>query len=176
MTVNSIKDLPKYIHRAFDVATSGRPGPVLIDLPKDITAGILAEPHTRGFFQKPRLKDKIREHHTSKFGVQHSDDDITPAYAQKIATLINKAERPVIYAGHGVIQSGASELLRSVAEKANIPVTTTLQGILDLGLILTISHAFLGAVPYHTHRTARSSSSSRVLHAEWCLQSDAVLV
>ena len=111
--IKDARDIPRRINEAFHIATSGRPGPVLVDLPKDVTASVLndpvyAEPHLPGYH--------IRELGTS-------------AEIERAADMINRAERPVFYVGQGVVLSGAHEVLRQCAEKANIPVTTTLQGL-----------------------------------------------
>lgn len=121
--VTDIRDLPRRIHEAFYIATSGRPGPVLVDLPKDVTAGIMSEvpeasPHTRmasRMFQKG-LRQKLG----------FSD----AAQLDRVVGMMNNAERPVLYVGQGVVQSeGAVELVRKLANDGNIPVTTTLQGM-----------------------------------------------
>jgi acetolactate synthase-1/2/3 large subunit len=111
--VKDVRDLPRRINEAFHIATTGRPGPVVVDLPKDVTAAILkdpvvAEPHLPGYH--------LRELGTS--------DEIAAA-----ADLINKSKRPILYVGQGAVLSGAAAILRQIAEKANIPVTTTLQGL-----------------------------------------------
>ncbi|MHC4994788.1 MAG: biosynthetic-type acetolactate synthase large subunit [Planctomycetota bacterium] len=111
--VKNIEDLPRAINQAFHVATTGRPGPVLVDMPKDVTAGILkkavsVEPHLPGY-------------HIREFG---TSDEIG-----KAAEMINRARRPVIYAGQGVLIAGASQTLHDIAIQGNIPVTTTLQGL-----------------------------------------------
>ena len=111
--VKDVRDLPRAINQAFAVATSGRPGPVLVDLPKDVTAATLKEavpvdPYMPGY-------------HMRELGTSH---EIATA-----AEMINRAEKPVFYVGQGVIQSDAWQLLRDVAIKGNIPVTTTLQGL-----------------------------------------------
>lgn len=113
--VKDIKDLPWCINEAFRVATSGRPGPVLVDLPKDITAGIFkadSDPYN--------TTTNIQQNSTPKY----TEDDI-----KKVAHLINIAKKPVIYAGQGVISSGSEDLVTQLAHKAQIPVTTTLQGL-----------------------------------------------
>lgn len=125
VTVKSLKDLPRYVSRAFEVATSGRPGPVLVDLPKDITAGVLTEQHT---IVPPRLKPKM-EMSTEQVNLGGGEALMGDVQAARVAALINKSQRPIIYAGHGVVQSGASDVLRELAIKANIPVTTTLHGM-----------------------------------------------
>ncbi len=111
--VKDVRDLPRRINEAFHVATSGRPGPVLVDLPKDVTAATLQE----AVVEQPRLPG----FHTRELG--------TSSDLERAADMINRARCPVIYAGQGVILSGASDALMQVATKANIPVTTTLQGL-----------------------------------------------
>ncbi|WP_428387122.1 biosynthetic-type acetolactate synthase large subunit [Mucisphaera sp.] len=111
--VKRVEDIPRAINTAFHVAMSGRPGPVFVDLPKDVTASIMAgschpDPYLPGY--------AIREAGTS-------------SEIERAAALINKAKKPVFYAGQGAILSGATEILKQCAEKASIPVTTTLQGL-----------------------------------------------
>jgi acetolactate synthase-1/2/3 large subunit len=111
--VKRVEDLPQAINQAFYIATSGRPGPVLVDLPKDVTGSVLhqavrAEPYLPGY--------NIREAGTS-------------SEVERAAALINQAERPVFYVGQGAVLAGAQDVLRQCAEKANIPVTTTLHGL-----------------------------------------------
>ncbi|MEM8632819.1 MAG: acetolactate synthase 3 large subunit [Pseudomonadota bacterium] len=103
------------LHEAFHVATSGRPGPVLIDIPKDVqfATGIYTGPNeidTKHY--RPRLK---------------GDPDMIEALVQ----AIEEAERPILYTGGGVINSGpaASQLLRELAEATGFPVTSTLMGL-----------------------------------------------
>ena len=111
--VKDVADIPRAINQAFFIATTGRPGPVLVDLPKDVTAATLRE----AVYDEPYLPGyHIRELGTS--------DEVGRA-----AEMINKAKRPVFYVGQGVITSGGHEVLRACAQKANIPVTTTLQGL-----------------------------------------------
>src|SRR5690606_34644821 len=111
--VKDVRDLPRRINEAFHIATTGRPGPVLVDLPKDVTASVLREP----VCTEPQLIGyDIREAGTS-------------SEIARAAEMINRAKKPLFYVGQGVILSGAHEVLRQCAEKANIPVTTTLQGL-----------------------------------------------
>lgn len=118
--VNSIQDLPRYVNQAFDIATSGRPGPVLVDLPKDITAGSIPADelscNVQDFVYRRRHE---RRHQTI----------VDKRSLEQVVNLLNKAKRPVIYAGQGVIQAGASDLLRQLAFNGQIPVTTTLLGM-----------------------------------------------
>ena len=112
--VTRAADVAKTVREAFLIATSGRPGPVLIDITKDAQQGSgqfdwdAAEPSREGWRSAP----------------PPSVDDLAHAVA-----LINAAERPVILAGQGVIASGASDLLRHFAERAHAPVAVTLLGI-----------------------------------------------
>lgn len=124
--VKDVKELPRRINEAFEIATSGRPGPVLVDLPKDVTAvKLLTKPDSTPQVAV-RMKQKVEIFHKERVGA--------PGVAEYkvIAELVNKAKRPIIYAGQGVIQSKGGhgpEVLKAFAEKANIPVTTTLQGM-----------------------------------------------
>lgn len=111
--VKDVRDLARVIREAFYLARSGRPGPVLVDLPKNVIQATtnFVYPETvnlRGY--RPTI-----EPHKGQ--------------VQKAANAIRKAKRPVIYAGGGVIHSGASEELRKFAEMLQIPVTTTLMGL-----------------------------------------------
>ena len=123
--VKSIEELPRRINEAFKIATSGRPGPVLVDLPKDITAGILHTPlpfkaTTPGIhLGLPMNPLQILDHLPS--------DDVL---IKEAAGMINQAQKPIIYAGNGVLSSPMGpKLLKELAEKGNIPVCTTLQGL-----------------------------------------------
>ncbi|KAI1496129.1 acetolactate synthase, partial [Biscogniauxia marginata] len=121
--VKNIAELPRRINEAFEIATSGRPGPVLVDLPKDVTAGILrkAIPTTSALPGLPSAASRAAMEVTRKQ---------LQASIRRVADLINIAKKPVIYAGQGIISSpGGPELLRELADKASIPVTTTLHGL-----------------------------------------------
>ncbi|KAI1638579.1 acetolactate synthase [Biscogniauxia mediterranea] len=121
--VKNIAELPRRINEAFEIATSGRPGPVLVDLPKDVTAGVLrkAIPTTSALPGLPSAASRAAMEVTKKQ---------LQASIGRVAGLINIAKRPVIYAGQGVISSeGGPQLLRELADKASIPVTTTLHGL-----------------------------------------------
>jgi acetolactate synthase-1/2/3 large subunit len=121
--VKSVAEMPRRINEAFEIATSGRPGPVLVDLPKDITAGILrrAIPTESAIPTIPSAASRAAAELTQKQ---------LGASIRRVANLINIAKKPVIYAGQGVICSeGGPELLKTLAEKASLPVTTTLHGL-----------------------------------------------
>ncbi|MGI9057893.1 MAG: biosynthetic-type acetolactate synthase large subunit [Ktedonobacteraceae bacterium] len=114
--VRNIADLADTVHEAFRLARSGRPGPVLIDVPKDIQ-------FTRTMY-RPISSDSALAHARATRKPELS----TKAIARAVQ-LINAAQRPVIMAGHGVILATAYEELQSFAEKTNIPVITTLLGL-----------------------------------------------
>ncbi|KAF8759644.1 Acetolactate synthase [Rhizoctonia solani] len=122
--VKDIAELPRRINEAFKIATSGRPGPVLVDLPKDVTASILRQPLP---FKAttPGVNLGLPENPLSP-----AIDDVDMENIKHAAQLINQAKRPVIYAGNGVLNSTRGpELLARLASEGNIPVTTTLQGL-----------------------------------------------
>src|SRR3712207_4898474 len=116
--VKDIRELPRVVNEAFIVATSGRPGPVLIDLPKDISAGTLNE----------EVDDTPREH-IVKRRPQANRHPTQARQAETAAEMINRAEKPVLYVGGGAITSNAWQALRKLADQGNIPCTTTLLGM-----------------------------------------------
>ena len=111
--VKDVKDLPRVIHEAFYIARTGRPGPVLVDLPKDVQVGKSTSPAAFEL-NLPGYKPRVRGH---------------TRQIELAAEAINQAKRPVLYVGGGVILSNAAEELRTLARKANIPVTTTLMAM-----------------------------------------------
>ena len=116
--VKDVRELPRIINEAFTIATSGRPGPVLVDLPKDVTTAICTE----------EVDDTPRAHvvNKRKHAFTHPDH---ARQAEEAAELINKSEKPVLYVGGGAIIAGAADAVRKVAAKANVPCTTTLLGL-----------------------------------------------
>ena len=131
--VKDIRDLPRILHEAFRIATTGRPGPVLIDLPKDVQ-------FARGIYAGP---DEVE--------FSHGYAPRTKADATKIAEavrLISHAKRPIFYTGGGVINAGpqASESLRAFAAMVGAPVTSTLMG---LGAFPAADPAWLGMLGMH---------------------------
>ena len=121
--VKNIAELPRRINEAFEIATSGRPGPVLVDLPKDVTAGTLTRPIpvTSTLPTHPSAASVAARELT----IKQLDGCI-----QRSARLVNVAKKPVIYAGQGIVCSPEGpRLLKELSEKAQIPVTTTLQGL-----------------------------------------------
>ncbi|RKY57760.1 MAG: biosynthetic-type acetolactate synthase large subunit [Candidatus Latescibacterota bacterium] len=111
--VKDVEDLARIIKEAFYIARTGRPGPVLVDVPVDIG---LAETE----FDYPE-KVELRGYKPNYKG--------HPLQIKKVAKAIEESERPLLYVGGGVVISGAHEEVRQLAEKANIPVTTTLMAL-----------------------------------------------
>lgn len=115
--VKHTSELPQRLNEAFEIAMSGRPGPVLVDLPKDVTAGVLRQAIPTASTLPSLPLAEMQQTAPIKSIV-------------RVADLINGAKRPVIYAGHGVLNSKKGpRLLKELADKASIPVTTTLQGL-----------------------------------------------
>ena len=112
--VMSAEEIPQAIKEAFYIANTGRPGPVLVDIPKDVLQTDKAEFVYPEEVDLPGYKPSMEGH---------------PAQIRKAVQLIAEAERPVILAGHGIIISRAYDEVRALAEKAQIPVITTLLGI-----------------------------------------------
>ena len=110
--VTDVNDLAYTIKEAFYIARSGRPGPVLIDIPKDVQ-------NAQTEFVYPEEIRTVGYHPPA----QASGEQV-----EEILTLINSAERPVILAGHGILLSGAMNEVREIAERGSIPITTTLLG------------------------------------------------
>ena len=128
--VKDIKELGRVVKEAFHIASTGRPGPVVIDLPVDVTTDTWDgdTPDTVNLpGYKPSFEGNIRQ-------------------IKLAADAINKSKRPVIYAGGGVISSNSSEQLIELAEKANLPVNTTL---LALGVFPENSEKALGMLGMH---------------------------
>ncbi|KAJ0312169.1 hypothetical protein COL5a_001852 [Colletotrichum fioriniae] len=121
--VKNIAELPRRINEAFEIATSGRPGPVLVDLPKDVTAGVLrrAIPTETSLPSLPSAASRAAMALLQKQLEQS---------IKRVADLVNIAKKPIIYAGQGIAQSeGGPEILKELADKFSIPVTTTLHGL-----------------------------------------------
>ena len=122
--VRNVEELADTVRQAYEIAISGRPGPVLIDIPKDVTAAVCEFEHTPAVHKRPNPK------------IQHEQ-------ISKMAEMVNAAERPVILFGGGVISSDACELLLRFMKRGDIPACHSLMGIgaldkeepLNLGLI-----------------------------------------
>ncbi len=126
--VLDVASLAKTVKEAFHLARSGRPGPVLIDIPRDVQID-QTEFHYPSKVELPGYKPTIQGH---------------PAQIKKAAKLIDEAQRPAIIAGRGVIISGAYAELRQLAETAQIPVITTLLGISSFPESHILSYGMLG--------------------------------
>lgn len=112
--VQDISDLPRIVKEAFHIASTGRPGPVLIDIPKDISAGELTQ-----------IPEEVSVHLP---GYQPTTKP-NPLQIKKLADAITKSKKPVILAGAGILHGKASNELTAFAEKHKIPVVTTLLGL-----------------------------------------------
>ncbi|WP_305041745.1 biosynthetic-type acetolactate synthase large subunit [Geoalkalibacter sp.] len=126
--VTNVNDLARIVREAFYVARTRRPGPVLIDLPSDVLAARCAGdiPETvsrRGYQEMPTLNLK---------------------QLKAAAELINKAKRPLIYAGGGIVLSNSQNQLRALADKAQLPVTHTLMGLGVMDAVSPLSVGMLG--------------------------------
>lgn len=130
--VKKAEDIPSTIKKAFYLAASGRPGPVVVDIPKDIT-----NPVDKYEYVYPE-KIKLRSYTPATRG--HAGQ------IKKAVQLLLSAKRPVIYSGGGVIQGGGSELLTELARSLNYPVTNTLMG---LGAFPGSDRQFLGMLGMH---------------------------
>ena len=130
--IKDIKDLPKVLHEAFRVATTGRPGPVLVDIPKDIQ-------FAKTNYFKPKKDNMAKSKLHNKFTQNEID---------KLIDLVSKAKKPIIYTGGGVINSGpkASETLREFVRLIGFPITSTLQG---LGAFPGDDNQFIGMLGMH---------------------------
>jgi acetolactate synthase I/II/III large subunit len=130
--VKSIEELPRVLHEAFYVAANGRPGPVVVDLPKDIQ-------FKTGLYERPR----DNQHKTYRPKVKGDLRQI-----QAAVELMGQAKRPVFYTGGGVINSGphASALLREIVRLTGFPITSTLMG---LGAYPASDPQFLGMLGMH---------------------------
>ena len=130
--VQRTEDIPSIVNEAFHIATSGRPGPVVIDIPKDITA-----PENKFEYKKPKkvnlrsYQPKVHPH---------------PGQIKKAAKAILSSERPVIYAGGGAIMGNASTQLKALNKILNVPVTNTLMG---LGVYPATDKHFMGMLGMH---------------------------
>jgi acetolactate synthase I/II/III large subunit len=116
--VRNTDEIAAIVHEAFRIARSGRPGPVLIDIPKDV--------------QQNKARYDASAHMTSEEAMRAQSGDVphpTPFALAQAAQLIAQAKRPLIMAGHGIILSNAYAELQAFAEKTTIPVITTLLGL-----------------------------------------------
>ncbi len=145
--VKDVKDLAVTIKKAFHIAKTGRPGPVVIDLPKDITADKCEYVYPKVMelrSYRPVLKGHLGQ-------------------IRKALALLTTAERPLIHIGGGVVSANASELLQRFASELGIPVTSTLMG---LGAMKSNDKKFLGMAGMHgTYEANMAMQNSDVLLA-----------
>ena len=111
--VQNADDVPETVAEAFYIATHGKPGPVVIDMPKNVQRALTAA-------QYPE-RVSLRAY--------HPESTATSSQMARFAKLVNEAKRPVLYAGGGVIAAGAAKDVANLAHKAQIPVATTLMGL-----------------------------------------------
>ena len=132
--VKDVKKLSSIMHKAFEVATTGRPGPVLIDIPKDIQ-------FAKGKYTKPKKLKNNKTKTNITFNGQDKDIELA-------VELINKSSKPILYTGGGVINSGprATQLLRELVSFTGFPITSTLLG---LGAYPGNDPQFLGMLGMH---------------------------
>ncbi|QKX17369.1 acetolactate synthase 3 large subunit [Microbulbifer sp. YPW1] len=130
--VKKAEDIPEVVKKAFYIASTGRPGPVVIDIPKDVTNPVDRYPY--------KFPEKLRMRSYTPAGKGHTGQ------IRKAVALLLSAKRPVIYAGGGVVQGDGSELLTELAQHLNYPVTNTLMG---LGAYPGTDKRFLGMLGMH---------------------------
>ena len=130
--VKDVNNLSKILHRAFEVARTGRPGPVLVDIPKDIQ-------FKKGKYIKYNVSKKLNSKNHNLFTQKEID---------KLIDLFKKSSKPIFYTGGGVVNSGpeASKLVRELVSITGFPITSTLQG---LGCYPGEDNQFLGMLGMH---------------------------
>ncbi|KPB02976.1 acetolactate synthase 3 large subunit [Ahrensia marina] len=131
--VKSVEELPRVLHEAFRIATTGRPGPVVVDVPKDVQFAL-------GTYCGPQVAE-ARISYKPKM-------EADSARIKKAVALMAKAKKPIIYSGGGVINSGdkASKLLRELVKETDFPITSTLMG---LGAYPASGKRWLGMLGMH---------------------------
>jgi acetolactate synthase I/II/III large subunit len=172
--IKHVSELAPAIKQAFYIASTGKPGPVLIDIPKDVQRQVVEE------YKYPESVN-LRGYRVEK--------ESKPETIQKAARMIAEAKRPVIYAGGGAIASGAHDEIYELATKCNIPVTTTLMGLgafpenhkLSLKMLGMHGTAYANLAMVHadlilalgarfddriTGKTSEFAKNSRVIHAD----------
>ena len=137
--VKDIKELQKIVNEAFYIASSGRPGPVLIDIPKDITAEK---------YNYTKMEPKKREKSLQTINISSLEDFVE---------FINESENPFIYAGGGILNSNAEKEVLALAEKINAPVATSLMGI---GSIPNDHRLYTGMIGMHGSKASNLLATS----------------
>ena len=130
--VQNPEDIPMVVKKAFHIATTGRPGPVVIDIPKDVTDPAKKFPYSYPESVKLRSYSVPGKGHTGQI--------------KKAVEILLAAKRPIIYSGGGVVQGNGSELLKELARTLGYPVTNTLMG---LGAYPATDRQFLGMLGMH---------------------------
>lgn len=152
-------DIPKYIRQAFYLASSGRPGPVVVDIPKDCV-----RPSVK--FEYPEMKSpvKMRSYNPTKQGHK--------GQVKRAAKLLAEASHPVLLIGGGAQLSGAKEEVRTIAHRFNLPVTSTLMG---LGVYPSTDKQFLGMLGMHgTFEANNAMDKADLVFAVGCRFDDRV--
>ena len=132
--VKDVNKLSEILHKAFEVATTGRPGPVLVDIPKDVQ-------FKKAKYTKPKELKKNKKKTNINFNGQDKNIEVA-------VNLMSKSSKPILYTSGGVINSGikATQLLRELVSLTGFPITSTLQG---LGAFPGNDHQFLGMLGMH---------------------------
>ena len=115
--IKDVKDIPQIVKKAFYLATSGRPGPVLIDIPKDVTAAQMDFDAATDYPKSVEMRsyNPVNKGHLGQI--------------RKAVQLIENAKQPLIYFGGGIVLANAGNLLTNLVEKLNLPITSTLMGL-----------------------------------------------
>jgi acetolactate synthase I/II/III large subunit len=141
--IKDVNDLPRIVHEAFHIARSGRPGPVLVDIPVDISRAVIEyDPDEAQQVSIKSFKSNFKAH---------------PLQVKRAAELIAEAKKPVLYVGGGAKAAGAADEVRELAERTGIPVTTTLHGLgtfpenhdLSLGMLGMHGTAYANYAVHH---------------------------
>lgn len=122
--INQMSDIPEMLSEAFSLAIEGRPGPVLIDFPKNIQAMTVTPElmtHLPGI--------SLRNRETSDLITDSKDRQIDSDVFQEVIVLLEKSERPLLMIGRGAVEAGITEQIRELSERADLPVTATLLGL-----------------------------------------------
>ena len=135
--VRDVKDLHEIVRKAFQIAQSGRPGPVLIDIPKNVTAAMVE------YTKEEPLK------------ISRKTEYLNDQVFKNASDIINSSKKPFIFAGGGVIASGAYEEVKALAEKINAPVSLTLMG---LGAFPGDHKLFTGLIGMHGSLTSNKAA------------------
>ncbi len=155
----SALDIPKFIRQAFYLASSGRPGPVVVDIPKDCVRPSMK-------FEYPEMKSpvKMRSYNPTKQGHK--------GQVKRAAKLLAEASHPVLLIGGGAQLSGAKEEVRTIAHRFNLPVTSTLMG---LGVYPSTDKQFLGMLGMHgTFEANKAMDKADLVFAVGCRFDDRV--